>query len=180
MTLGPGAVGQHQAGPAAQMPAPVVRLDLRHRDLVGARRPIDPATGCRSSTGPIVAGITAVTSADRPPTTGLALSSPLTVATPGTFATARPRAGDRPPPLPPPPNPPVEIAMSPVNEPPTPLISAARKEAAYTVNSVTTATPIASAVAAAAVRRGLRWALRPRQGARSRRATRRAAGPGPR
>ena len=50
--------------------------------------------------------------------------------------------------------------MSPVNEPPTPLISAARKEAAYTVNSVTTATPIASAVAAAAVRPGLRWALR--------------------
>ena len=65
--------------------------------------------------------------------------------------------------------------MSPVNESPTPLMSAARSEAAYTVNNVTTATPIASAVAAAAVRRGLRWALRrarvpvtPRHAARGR------------
>jgi hypothetical protein len=42
--LGPGTVREHQAGPAAQVPAPVRRLDLRHRDLVwreAADRPGD-------------------------------------------------------------------------------------------------------------------------------------------
>ncbi len=51
--------------------------------------------------------------------------------------------------------------MSPVNELATPLTAPARSEAAYTVNRVTTATPIISAVAAAAVRRGCPEALRP-------------------
>ena len=120
----------------------------------------DPVTGCRSSTAPMVAGTTAVTSAGRPPTTAWPLTRPLTARTPGSFDTDLASTGEIPPPLPPPPKPPAEIAMSPVKEPLTPLMSAARSEAAYTVKRVTTATPIASAVAAAALRRGLRCALR--------------------
>ena len=103
-----------------------------------------------------------MTVADSPATWASPVASPLTVATPGMRVTERPGQRIRPPPAPAPaPAPPAVIAMSPVNELATPLTAPARSEAAYTVNKVTTATPIISAVAAAAVRRGCPEALRP-------------------